>query len=69
MLQIEKRISLKEDGVLLFPGDFNKIGSSEAIRLALHYLNKSGFIVRVAQEIYVQPKTSNYVGVILPSAE
>ncbi|WMX14782.1 DUF6088 family protein [Aureispira sp. CCB-E] len=66
---IKSKISLLERGTLLFPNDFNKLGSSEAVRIALHRLNKSGFIKRVAQGIYVRPKTSKYVGEVLPSAE
>lgn len=66
---IKSKISLQKKGTLLFPSDFNKLGSSEAVRIALHRLNKNGFIKRVAQGIYVRPKTSKYVGEILPSAE
>lgn len=67
--KIIKAISRKKRGVLLFPEDFNEIGSSEAVRIALHRLEKNGFIKRVAQGIYVRPKVSEYIGEIMPSAE
>lgn len=67
--KIKQKIANKKRGVLLFPSDFSQIGSSEAVRLALHRLEKSSFIRRVAQGIYVRPKISKYVGEILPSAE
>ena len=56
-------------GVLLFPEDFSKYGSSEAVRLALHRLEKQEIIKRVAQGIYTRPIISKYVGEVLPSAE
>jgi len=66
---IKEKISHKNRGALLFPDEFSKIGSSEAIRLALHRLEKEGFIKRVAQGIYVRPKLSKYVAEVIPSAE
>lgn len=56
-------------GKLIFPGDFSNLGSAEAIRLALHRLEKDNIIVRVARGIYVRPVTSKYIGPVLPSAE
>ena len=53
----------------MFPEDFHTLGSSEAIRLALHRLEKEKQIVRVAQGIYVRPLISKYLGEVLPSAE
>jgi len=53
----------------LFPDDFIDLGSSEAIRLALHRLENKKIIIRVAQGIYVRPKISKYIGEVLPSAE
>ena len=67
--QIEDMIARTKRGSLLFPEDFRHFGSSEAIRLALHRLEKKGIIKRVAQGIYVQPKISTYIGEVLPSAE
>lgn len=67
--KIKKHISQKKKGELLFPDDFRKFGSSEAVRLALHRLEKEGFVRRITQGIYVRPKRSKYVGEVMPSAE
>lgn len=56
-------------GVLIFPEDFNSFGSSEAVRLALHRLEKENTITRISQGIYVRPVISQYIGEVLPSAE
>jgi len=67
--QIKKAISQKKRGELLFPEDFSELGSSEAVRLALHRIKNEGFIRRVAQGIYVRPKINKYIGEVIPSAE
>jgi len=67
--QILVRVKNKNRGTLLFPDDFIDLGSSEAIRLALHRLENKKIIIRVAQGIYVRPKISKYIGEVLPSAE
>ena len=67
--RIKKSISKKGRGVLLFPEDFKQLGSSEAVRLALHRIEKEGFIKRIAHGIYVRPKLNKYVGEIIPTAE
>lgn len=67
--KIQKEILSKIEGTLLFPEDFNHIGSSEAVRLALHRLCKNDFIIRITQGIYVRPKRSTLIGRILPTAE
>jgi hypothetical protein len=67
--QIEEKIKKTSVGKLLFPEDFYHFGSSEAIRLALHRIEKKGLIRRIAQGIYVQPKINEYIGEITPSAE
>ena len=66
---IKDTILKTKRGVLLFPEDFSKYGSSEAVRLALHRLGKQEVIARVAQGIYARPIISKYVGEVLPSAE
>lgn len=65
---LEKILKTKK-GTLLFPDDFHVLGSSEAIRLALHRLEKEQIIKRVSQGIYVRPRISQYIGEVLPSAE
>ncbi|TAN15223.1 MAG: hypothetical protein EPN37_10175 [Chitinophagaceae bacterium] len=67
--QILNRIHRVPKGDLLFPVDFSDLGSSEAVRLSLHRLEKGGEIVRVAKGIYVRPKESELIGRIMPPAE
>ena len=67
--KIHKKILKIRRGHLLFPDDFQALGSSEAIRLALHRLEKAKRITRLAQGIYVRPIQSKYIGEVLPSAE
>jgi predicted transcriptional regulator len=56
-------------GALIFPEDFQTLGSSEAVRVALHRLEKDNIIKRVAQGIYVRPKISKLIGPLVPTAE
>lgn len=67
--QIVERIESFPKGELLLPADFSDLGSSEAVRIALFRLEKEGVINRVAQGIYVRPKISKLIGVLVPSAE
>lgn len=67
--QILNQVRSVSKGELIFPVDFSNLGSSEAIRLALHRLEKDHIITRVAKGIYVRPKESKYIGKVLPSAE
>ena len=67
--KILKIIRAEKRGKLLFPEDFRHLGSSEAIRLALHRLEKDSQITRVAHGIYVRPVISKYIGTVLPTAE
>ena len=67
--QIVERIESFPKGELLLPTDFSDLGSSEAVRIALFRLEKEGVINRVAQGIYVRPKISKLIGLLVPSAE
>lgn len=67
--QIEDIIKSKSRGELLMPDDFHDLGSSDAIRQALVRLVDKKLIVRVAQGIYVRPKESELIGMIIPTAE
>ncbi len=67
--QIEKSIKSKPMGSLVSPDDYLNYGSSDAIRKALDRLQDKKVIVRVAQGIYVRPKTSKLIGPLLPTAE
>lgn len=67
--KIVAHIEALPKGELLLPVDFQELGSSEAVRLSLFRLENEGFIVRVAQGIYVRPKFSKLIGTLTPSAE
>jgi Family of unknown function (DUF6088) len=73
MLSIETKILEKirtvPKGNLILPEDFYRLGSAEAIRLALHRLEKDNIIARVAQGLYVRPKISKLIGPLMPTAE
>lgn len=73
MTSIETKILEKvrsiPKGDLILPEDFHQLGSAEAIRVALHRLEKDKIIKRVAQGIYVRPKRSKLIGPLTPSAE
>lgn len=68
-VKIFERIKNLPKGELLLPSDFSDLGSSEAVRISLFRLVKSGEILRVAQGIYVRPKISKLIGTLKPSAE
>jgi hypothetical protein len=67
--KIFDKIKKRNRGTLIFPDDFHAFGSPEAIRLALHRLEKENQIKRIAFGIYVRPVISKYIGEVLPSAE
>jgi hypothetical protein len=67
--KIEKAIKARPVGFLLFSEDFSDKGSAESVRKALQSLKDKGFIKSVAHGIYVRPKTSPYIGELLPTAE
>lgn len=67
--KIKRSILSRNQGFLLFPEDFEKFGSPEAVRLALHRLNKQSFIKRVTQGIYMRPKINEFIGELTPTAE
>lgn len=67
--QIEKSIKSKPKGTLLSPDDYLSYGSSDAIRKAMDRLENKQVIVRVAQGIYVRPKLSNLIGLLIPTVE
>jgi hypothetical protein len=67
--QILKKIKNHNRGKIFFPGDFVKLGSSEAVRQALVRLEDDGELVRLAHGIYLYPKTDPQLGVLNPSIE
>ena len=60
--QIEKAIKKKGRGKIIFSNDFSFIGTNIAIRHALSRLCKSGFILRLAEGIYLYPKIDKDLG-------
>jgi hypothetical protein len=67
--KIENTIKSKPKGYLIFPEDFVHKGSSESVRKALQNLKEKGVIKSVSQGIYVRPKTNEFIGEIMPTAE
>jgi hypothetical protein len=67
--EIFEMVKKRKRGDIFFPNDFIDVGSSEAVRVSLHRLEKKGEIFRIAQGIYTRPKISKYVGVVAPSIE
>ena len=56
-------------GSVFVPADFLKIGSREAVDVALHRLVKEGTIRRLARGVYDFPKEHPVLGPLSPSAE
>lgn len=66
---IEKAIKSKAMGTLLLPSDFMHYGTSKAVQKSLERLANKELIIRVAQGIYVRPKSSKLIGALTPTAE
>lgn len=73
MLSVEDKILkiVKENprGKLLFPNDFDDLGTPVAVRKALQRLKEKGEVKQVAHGIFVRPKISKLIGELTPSAE
>ena len=67
--KVLEKIRSVSKGDLILPEDLYHLGSSEAVRVALHRLEKDNIIKRVAQGIYVRPKLSKLIGPLNPTAE
>jgi len=66
---IERSLTRKKKGDILFVSDFRGIGAETAIRKALSRLTKSGKLRRLAQGIYYMPQIDPVLGELRPSAE
>jgi hypothetical protein len=66
---IERSLSRKKAGEIVFISDFRGMGTDTAIRKSLSRLTKKGQLSRLAQGIYYIPKTDPVLGELLPSAE
>lgn len=67
--RIQQGIKGHGKGSILFPGDFNAYGNTEAVKKALLHLEKQGFLVRLAQGIYLYPKVHKRLGTLYPSRD
>jgi hypothetical protein len=67
--QIFASIRSRGRGTVVVPADFLKIGSREAVDLALHRLTRNGTIRRLARGVYDFPKEHPILGLLAPSAE
>lgn len=56
-------------GSVFVPADFLRIGSREAVDLALHRLARQGTIRRLARGVYDFPEEHPVLGLLSPSAE
>jgi hypothetical protein len=66
---IERSLSMKNDGNLIFPSDFRGFGSTAAIKKALSRLAQEGTLKRAAHGIYYMPKIDPVLGELHPGAE
>lgn len=66
---IERQISRKKPGDIIFTSDFRGLGTDTAIKQALSRLTKSGQIRRMAHGIYYIPKLDAVLGELSPSAD
>lgn len=67
--QLVNRIKSFRRGNLLFTTSFLDIASEGAIRVSLSRLTKDGFLVRIANGIYLFPKVDDELGILYPSIE
>ncbi|MCX6226126.1 MAG: DUF6088 family protein [Bacteroidia bacterium] len=67
--KILNRIQRTHRGVILFPEQFSSLGSSEAVRTALHRLEKRKEIVRLAHGIYTRLEIDPLIGPVRPGTE
>lgn len=66
---IKGRILRKGRGACISSVDFADLGSSEAIRIALHRLSKKGVLRRVMHGLYEYPRHHDRLGVLPPKIE
>lgn len=67
--QVLRVIKSGKTGSIYFADDFTSYGSTDTINKILLRLEKEGFIIRLAHGIYLKPKRSQLLGIILPSVE
>lgn len=68
--EILKRVEQKKTGTVFLTEDFFDVANSNALRVALHRLVKSGVLFRLANGIYVKPQISKLLNKpILPALD
>lgn len=65
---IQQRITASPLGVAFTAADFRGLGSRAAVAQTLKRLADRGEIARVRRGLYVRPRTSRFVGPVLPDA-
>jgi hypothetical protein len=66
---ISSRIQRKGRGACFTPKAFLDLGSPEAVRIALHRLEKRGILRRIARGLYDYPKRHPSIGFLSPSPD
>lgn len=66
---INSRIQGKGKGACFTPKAFLDLGSPEAVRIALHRLEKRGILRRLARGLYDYPKPHPTIGFLSPSPD
>lgn len=69
--EVSNKIKYRRRGKILFASDFSSFGLPKAVNKALERLAKSGILIRLAQGIYLYPKTDIRLGlgVLYPTVE
>lgn len=68
--KIEQKIKSLKQGTIVFTEDFQKYGSSGAVKVALHRIVKKGLLHNLARGIYAKPTFSTLLNKeVLPGAE
>lgn len=66
---IERSVSKRKQGGLIFPSDFHGNGTDAAIKKALSRLSAKGLIKRLAHGVYYIPKQDPILGETRPGAD
>jgi len=69
--EIERKIKYGRRGKILFATDFSSDGLPKSVNKAMERLSESGMLIRLAQGIYLYPKTDTRLGlgVLYPTVE
>ncbi|MCY2685864.1 DUF6088 family protein [Salinimicrobium sp. TH3] len=67
--QVKRTIKNYPRGKIFFPENFDKLGSSTAIRKALNRLENEGILKRLAHGIYLYPREHPILGIVHPTTE